>query len=201
MNNARFVLVKLAGVTLLLAVQTPARAADVFFNPGFLFSAGGGERAVGLGGEASLMAYPNDELWGYGGFLQAQSFGGDYARYAAGFQTGSLVGAEAGLVALTASDEHRSSMGAHLGAFVSLAVSGAGLRVTVPVGSGSPDDWSVIRSGDPQRSPTPFSPQLGSGAGCNPMSLLTFMVALSLAPQHTRVLSAGSANAGEITVR
>jgi hypothetical protein len=140
MNNARFVLVKLAGVTLLLAVQTPARAADVFFNPGFLFSAGGGERAVGLGGEASLMAYPNDELWGYGGFLQAQSFGGDYARYAAGFQTGSLVGAEAGLVALTASDEHRSSMGAHLGAFVSLAVFGAGLRVTAPVGSGSPDD-------------------------------------------------------------
>lgn len=137
MKDVRPVLVKMAGVSLTLMLHKPASAAtDAFFNPGFLFSAGSGENPLGLGGEASVMILGKND-WGYGAFVQAQSYAADYARYAFGFQTGYFFGGEVGFAYLTTSQAHASTFGAHVGGFVSLAVIGAGLRFTVPFSSDS----------------------------------------------------------------
>lgn len=134
-RRTRLVVIEVVGAVALLVPAQALASPEGSFNPGFLLSVGSGERAVGVGAELSGMYFPKGDPGsiGYGGFLQAQAYGGDYARMAFGFQLGSFVGAELGFAGLSRSDEHASTLGLHTGVFASFAVLGTGLRVTIPM--------------------------------------------------------------------
>ncbi|WP_438021074.1 ferritin-like domain-containing protein [Sorangium sp. So ce315] len=140
-RRAKLVVIEVVGAVALLVPTQALASPEGSFNPGFLLSVGSGECAVGVGAELSGMYLPKGHPGsiGYGGFFQAQTYAGDYARMAFGFQLGSFVGAELGVAALSRSDNHASTFGLHTGVFASLAVLGTGVRVTIPMSSADAD--------------------------------------------------------------
>lgn len=118
-------------------------------NPGALVSGvAGAHGAFAVGGELSFMTWPhggeaNNES-GYGAFLQAQAYTEEVrgqtrvsGRYALGFQTGNLVGLEAGWAYRAPGPTTHWSSGPHLAIFGSLGFLGTSIRLGVPIANGS----------------------------------------------------------------
>ncbi|WP_437554880.1 hypothetical protein WME97_22860 [Sorangium sp. So ce367] len=137
-RRLKLVAIEAVGAVAFLVPAQALASSEGSFNPGFLLSVGSGECPVGVGTEISGMVFPKGDPGsiGYGGFFQAQTYAGDYARLAFGFQLGNVVGGELGFAGLTRSDLHTSTFALHTGVFASAAVLGTGLRVTIPM-SGS----------------------------------------------------------------
>ncbi|WP_441286150.1 hypothetical protein ACSRUE_27310 [Sorangium sp. KYC3313] len=134
-RRIKLIAIEVAGAVAFLVPGQALASPEGSFNPGFLLSVGNGECTVGVGAELSGMYFPKGDPGsiGYGGFLQMQTYAGDYSRHALGFQLGNIVGAELGIAALTRSELHASTVALHTGVFASAAVLGTGLRVTIPM--------------------------------------------------------------------
>ena len=125
-----------------MAAATYAHADELgFLNSGLLYGyTGGPNPGHGFGGEVSFMHFfdrPVTEEWGAGAVFQAQAqdIGNDevHPRLAAAAQIGTWLGAEAGVAWRGTSDSYSQTFGAHLALFLSLGVTGLGLRGTVPI--------------------------------------------------------------------
>lgn len=134
----RHVPIALAVVPFALLPAREAGAKGGTINPGVLVSGVfAREPAFALGGEASFMLFPEEgviqDQVGFGGFFQAQSYAFEYGRYAAGFQVGSMLGAELGYAFREAGTDTAASHGIHAAAFGSIGFAVLSLRSTIPV--------------------------------------------------------------------
>jgi hypothetical protein len=123
-------------LALALTAAPDARAeAPIALTPGALVSWDFESELGAIGGELSAMFYPGarniEDGLGYGAFLQVQTVGVEYERYAFGAQFGQLVGVELGAAYLSDSDNYRGSWGAQLGAYGSLGFLCLGFRATL----------------------------------------------------------------------
>jgi hypothetical protein len=106
--------------------------------PGLLLSGTVGVvPALGIGAEASAVRVTKSPLTTFGVFGQAQSYAGEYGRYAGGVEMGWGFGAELGYDFREAHNEFAGTHGVHVAAFASLGFASLALRSTVPVAKGN----------------------------------------------------------------
>jgi hypothetical protein len=143
------------GCALVLAAAR-ARASNTYLVPGPLFSHSLRSRGNGYGAELSAMHFPSGVFSaaspiGYGGFFQAQATSHSTARFAAGAQIGTVVGAEIGYGVETSHGAWRARHGPQAALFLSAVFVVAALRCDIPLsheadGAAQPVDVALLLS-------------------------------------------------------